>query len=103
MLPGEISVGTDVVVSPLSSNVISSGGIAGSRPPPPSVPARIGAAAPSHDSAVALYDFNGEREGDLSFRKGDTIVILNRGVNDWWTGRCNGMEGVFPSNYVQLN
>ncbi|KAJ3329189.1 hypothetical protein HDU76_008442 [Blyttiomyces sp. JEL0837] len=62
-------------------------------PPPPSTR--------QADKAVALYDFNGERDGDLSFRKGDQITILQKNANDWWLGRINGVEGVFPANYVQ--
>ncbi|KAI9199591.1 uncharacterized protein BJ171DRAFT_518015 [Polychytrium aggregatum] len=56
-------------------------------------------------TATALYDFQGERDGDLSFRKGDLIVVLKKteSQDDWWTGRHNGTEGVFPANYVALD
>ena len=58
-----------------------------SAPPPP---------AKRADTAVAQYDFAGERDGDLSFRKGDVIVVTKKteSTNDWWTGRCNGREGM---------
>ncbi|KAJ3109706.1 hypothetical protein HDU97_003136 [Phlyctochytrium planicorne] len=74
---------------------------ASSRP----VPARPPPPRPSDNSekAVALYDFAGERDGDLGFRKGDLILILKRDPSEWWTGRCNGREGVFPANYVQVS
>ncbi|CCH60990.1 hypothetical protein TBLA_0D04950 [Henningerozyma blattae CBS 6284] len=54
--------------------------------------------------AVALYTFDGEERGDLSFRKGDIIVIIKKSESqdDWWSGRCNGEEGIFPANYVEL-
>lgn len=54
--------------------------------------------------AVALYTFKGEQKGDLPFRKGDVIMILKRteSQDDWWTGRINGQEGIFPANYVDL-
>ncbi|CAG8534983.1 4701_t:CDS:10 [Paraglomus occultum] len=54
--------------------------------------------------AVALYDFAGEQSGDLSFQKDDIITILKKSesTNDWWTGRVNGQEGIFPANYVAL-
>ena len=48
----------------------------------------------------ALYDYDGEREGDLQFRVGDKISVTNQAGN-WWTGTLNGHTGVFPSNYVQ--
>lgn len=54
--------------------------------------------------AVALYSFAGEESGDLPFRKGDVIIILKKSdsQDDWWTGRVNGREGIFPANYVEL-
>lgn len=54
--------------------------------------------------AVALYSFAGEESGDLPFRKGDVITILKKSESqdDWWTGRVNGREGIFPANYVEL-
>jgi len=56
------------------------------------------------DQAVAKFTFEGEQDGDLSFKKGDIITILKRTENetDWWTGRIAGKEGIFPSNYVDL-
>lgn len=53
---------------------------------------------------VALYTFKGEQVGDLPFRKGDVITIIKKSnsQNDWWTGRVNGQEGIFPANYVEL-
>ncbi|KAI8347350.1 hypothetical protein BD560DRAFT_338482 [Blakeslea trispora] len=52
--------------------------------------------------AVALYDYTAQAEGDLSFKKDDKIEIVERtaDTNDWWTGRLNGVTGVFPGNYV---
>lgn len=49
----------------------------------------------------ALYDFNGVEPGDLSFKKGNRIKILER-TGDWWVGVINGQQGPFPSNYVKL-
>ncbi|KAJ3110755.1 hypothetical protein HDU96_006296 [Phlyctochytrium bullatum] len=76
-----------------------------SAPPRPSIPSRPPPPRPfdNTEKAVALYDFSGEREGDLPFRKGDLILILKRDPSEWWTGRCNGKEGVFPANYVQVS
>lgn len=38
---------------------------------------------------------------DLSFRAGDIIEIVAETNADWWTGRLNGNQGLFPSNYVE--
>lgn len=55
-------------------------------------------------TAIAMFTFDGEQSGDLPFIKGDTIEILKKSdsVDDWWTGRANGKEGIFPANYVKL-
>lgn len=39
-----------------------------------------------------------QAEGDLSFGVGDRIELVQRteSTEDWWTGRLNGQEGVFP-------
>ncbi|KAK9470791.1 uncharacterized protein V1510DRAFT_422172 [Dipodascopsis tothii] len=62
------------------------------------------AAAAAGSQAVALFTFDGEQDGDLGFRKGDIIQIVKKtnSQNDWWTGRKNGKEGIFPANYVDL-
>ncbi|MBW0539401.1 hypothetical protein O181_079116 [Austropuccinia psidii MF-1] len=52
---------------------------------------------------TALYDFAAQAEGDLSFSAGDRIELIKRteSEEDWWTGKLNGVEGIFPGNYVQ--
>ncbi|KAK9482375.1 hypothetical protein V1527DRAFT_492792 [Lipomyces starkeyi] len=59
---------------------------------------------PRGSQAVALYTFEGEQDGDLGFRKGDMITIVKKSdsKDDWWTGRRDGREGIFPANYVEL-
>ncbi|ORZ41111.1 hypothetical protein BCR44DRAFT_43601 [Catenaria anguillulae PL171] len=56
-------------------------------------------------TAVAQYDFDAQQEGDLGFRRGDVITVLKKGdgTNQWWLGRCNGREGMFPANYVEVS
>ncbi|KAE8353715.1 hypothetical protein BDV28DRAFT_132600 [Aspergillus coremiiformis] len=60
--------------------------------------------APSlrQDQAIALYTFDADQDGDLSFKKGDVITILKRTdkKEDWWTGRIGDRVGIFPANYV---
>lgn len=59
---------------------------------------------PKGPKAIALFSFEGEQSGDLPFRKGDVITIIKKSdsQDDWWTGRVNGKEGIFPANYVEL-
>lgn len=47
----------------------------------------------------ALYDFAAQQEGDLGFKKGDTIIVTNSS-GAWWEGSLNGQSGTFPNNYV---
>ncbi|KAF9903175.1 hypothetical protein BX616_001697, partial [Lobosporangium transversale] len=72
---------------------------AAKKPPPPPVPKRLGAPK----MVVALYDYDAQQDGDLSFKKDDRIEIVERtaSAQDWWTGKLNGRQGVFPGNYVQ--
>ncbi|PCH33055.1 BAR-domain-containing protein [Wolfiporia cocos MD-104 SS10] len=68
-------------------------------PPPPLKPKP----KPAASYVVALYDFSPQAEGDLEFRAGDRIEVIERteSAEDWWTGRIGGRQGVFPGNYVQ--
>ncbi|TKA47382.1 hypothetical protein B0A49_11808 [Cryomyces minteri] len=55
------------------------------------------------NQAIAKFTFEADQPGDLGFKKGDVITIVKRTDNatDWWTGRVDGREGIFPSNYVE--
>ncbi|CAJ1052509.1 SH3 domain-containing protein 19 isoform X1 [Xyrichtys novacula] len=50
---------------------------------------------------VALYDFAGNSEGDLSFQKGDRILITQHMDAEWSCGRLNDREGIFPRAFVE--
>ncbi|EKM83615.1 hypothetical protein AGABI1DRAFT_117111 [Agaricus bisporus var. burnettii JB137-S8] len=54
--------------------------------------------------AIAVFDFDAVEDGDLSFNKGDVIAIVKRSnsTDDWWTGRVNNREGIFPANFVEI-
>ncbi|KAI9793475.1 MAG: hypothetical protein M1833_000761 [Piccolia ochrophora] len=70
----------------------------GAAPPPPKPkPARL-SGAPTAETATALYDYEAQAEGDLSFSTGDVIELVHRGAteNEWWTGKINGKQGQFP-------
>lgn len=77
--------------------------IASKRAPPP-VPASKPKPKPSEPPkkyVVALYDFAAQADGDLDFKSGDRIELVERteNVEDWWTGKLNGKEGVFPGMF----
>ncbi|XP_070553885.1 SH3 domain-containing protein 19-like isoform X2 [Ptychodera flava] len=52
--------------------------------------------------AEALYDFTGESDGDLSFKAGDTIYLLNKVTDEWYNGELNGKVGQFPVAFVEI-
>ncbi len=66
-------------------------------PPPKPKPSRL-SGAPATETVTALYDYSATQEGDLSFRAGDVIEIVNKTPNshEWWTGKLNGRQGQFP-------
>ncbi|KAK6597873.1 BAR domain-containing protein [Botrytis cinerea] len=73
-------------------------------PPPKPKPSRLSGAPPA-ETATALYDYEAQAEGDLSFGAGETIEIVTRtsNENEWWIGKIHGKQGQFPGNYVKVN
>lgn len=92
--------------SPGGSAAASSGSLSGKRapPPPPALKPRP-STGPKPLTCTALYDFQAQNDGDLSFQAGDVITIIEKSDNaeDWWLGMLNGQKGVYPSNYCKLN
>jgi len=39
---------------------------------------------PNAGQYVALYDYKARLDGDLTFTRGDRMVILNNSQGDWW-------------------
>jgi len=71
----------------------------GAAPPPPKPkPSRLAGAPTTVERAEALYDYEAQAAGDLSFTTGDIIEIVEKGAteNEWWTGKLDGRQGQFP-------
>lgn len=49
----------------------------------------------------ALYDFVPSEPGELEFKRGDVIAVLESVYKDWWRGSLKGKTGIFPLNYVE--
>ncbi|NXN09309.1 SH3Y1 protein, partial [Indicator maculatus] len=54
---------------------------------------------------TALYSFEGQQPGDLTFKAGDKITVTTKTDSqfDWWEGRIGGQTGIFPANYVAIS
>ncbi|ANB14320.1 amphiphysin [Sugiyamaella lignohabitans] len=56
--------------------------------------------------ATAKFTFLGDEPGDVSFRIGDKIRVLDHGDEtdeNWWFGETSdGRVGLFPCNYVEI-
>ncbi|XP_062866960.1 intersectin-1 isoform X1 [Trichomycterus rosablanca] len=62
--------------------------------PTPNKPMELG------EEFIAMYTYESNEHGDLTFQQGDIITVLKK-EGDWWTGTVSGKTGVFPSNYVK--
>ncbi|KAG0197048.1 ESCRT-0 subunit protein hse1 [Mortierella sp. NVP41] len=51
--------------------------------------------------AQAMFDFPGEDPGDLPFKVGDIINVIEFLNDDWWRGILRKELGIFPTAYVQ--
>ncbi|XP_072251557.1 rho guanine nucleotide exchange factor 6 isoform X1 [Leuresthes tenuis] len=49
----------------------------------------------------ARFIFKQNNEDELSFNKGDVILVTRQEEGGWWEGTLNGKTGWFPSNYVR--
>ena len=49
----------------------------------------------------ALFDFTPQEEGELEFKRGDLIQVVEKDDPNWWRGKLANKEGMFPSNYVE--
>jgi amphiphysin len=87
-----------------SPNAMSTAIAAKGKPPPPKPkPARL-SGVPNAETVTALYDYEAQAEGDLSFSAGDIIEIVTRTANEneWWIGKFHGRQGQFPGKWKYL-
>jgi signal transducing adaptor molecule len=72
-----------------------------SQPAEPTQPVPSGTTAATVSRVRALFDFQPTEPGELQFRKGDVIAVLESVYKDWWKGSLRGQTGIFPLNYVE--
>ncbi|KAL5517361.1 hypothetical protein EMCRGX_G002898 [Ephydatia muelleri] len=51
----------------------------------------------------ALYDYTGANGSQLTFKQGDTMVLVDTPSTGWWSMRhtSSGKQGLVPTNYVE--
>ncbi|XP_053927055.1 sorbin and SH3 domain-containing protein 1 isoform X29 [Cuculus canorus] len=57
-----------------------------------------------YGDAVAKFNFNGDTQVEMSFRKGERIVLIRRVDENWYEGKISGTnrQGIFPVTYVEV-
>jgi len=48
----------------------------------------------------AMYDFSPQEAGELEFRRGDIITVIDKSDQNWWEGEIGSRRGYFPATYV---
>uniref|UniRef100_A0AAY5L091 SH3 domain-containing protein n=1 Tax=Esox lucius TaxID=8010 RepID=A0AAY5L091_ESOLU len=56
----------------------------------------------SGQTAVAIYDYQGEADDEISFYPDDVITNIEMIDEGWWKGQCHGRFGLFPATFVRL-
>lgn len=74
---------------------------AGAAAAAPIQPNPTGTTAATVSRVRALYDFVPSEPGELEFKRGDVIAVLESVYKDWWRGSLKGKTGIFPLNYVE--
>lgn len=91
-------------LSPQNSGALAAAAKGKAAPPPPKPkPSRL-SGVPQAETVTALYDYEAQAEGDLSFSTGDVIEIVQRTNNDneWWIGKIAGRQGQFPGECLVI-
>ncbi|KAM6220417.1 vinexin [Rhynchocyon petersi] len=57
-----------------------------------------------YGEALAQYNFKGDLDVELSFRKGERICLIRKVNENWYEGRISGTgrQGIFPTSYIHV-
>ncbi|XP_075419262.1 nephrocystin-1 isoform X1 [Tenrec ecaudatus] len=55
-----------------------------------------------HEEYVAVGDFAAQQVGDLTFKKGEILLVVTKKPDGWWAARnAKGDEGLVPRTYLE--
>ncbi|XP_028916912.1 sorbin and SH3 domain-containing protein 1 isoform X39 [Ornithorhynchus anatinus] len=57
-----------------------------------------------YGDAIAKFNFNGDTQVEMSFRKGERIMLIRQVDENWYEGKIGGTgrQGIFPITYVEV-
>uniref|UniRef100_A0A803TSG3 Sorbin and SH3 domain containing 1 n=1 Tax=Anolis carolinensis TaxID=28377 RepID=A0A803TSG3_ANOCA len=57
-----------------------------------------------YGDAIAKFNFNGDTQVEMSFRKGERITLIRQVDENWYEGKILGTnrQGIFPVTYVDI-
>ncbi|XP_032041209.1 nephrocystin-1 isoform X2 [Aythya fuligula] len=59
---------------------------------------------PSVKECIAVGNFNAQQEGDLTFKKGEVLVIHDKKADGWWLAEnSKGERGLVPKTYLAVH
>lgn len=56
---------------------------------------------PFPGAVVAIYDYEADKDDELSFSENSVIYVVKKNDDGWYEGVMNGVTGLFPGNYVE--
>ncbi|OWF38490.1 SH3 domain-containing protein 19-like [Mizuhopecten yessoensis] len=51
---------------------------------------------------IALHNFDGVDEGDLSFKATERVLLVSQMDESWLRGKIDDREGIFPAEFIQI-
>ncbi|KAM4804765.1 nephrocystin-1-like isoform X2 [Urocitellus parryii] len=52
---------------------------------------------------IALGDFTAQQVGDLTFKKGEILLVIEKKPDGWWIAQdSKGNEGLIPRTYLEI-